>query len=585
MWKLVSFIAAAVIAVTVIGSFGSRGGPVLAQNEASGPTVSVGQGPAVSPRLRDLVPEPPRHGPLIAIPLGKLAHGAVGPILPDPALQREAIPSLFTPAAAKYPGVSNLDNLVPPDPNAAVGNGQVVELVNEHYQVFSTSGTSLAGPFPLTQIWSQLGGNCTTPDSSYDDDPIVLYDQVAGRWLMTAIAGDTSTSSGTECVAISTTSDATGSFYLYSFSFSAFNDYPKWGVWPDAYYASYNMFGSSGTFVGAQVCAYNRAAMLSGGTATSVCFQRSTSDFSLLPAGLEGATAPPSGEPDFYLELASTSSGLNLYRFHVDFSTPSNSSFTGPIAIQTASFSEPCPTTACIPQEGTTQLLDSLADRLMFPLAYRNFGTYESLVVTHTITAGSSSGIRWYEIHSPNGTPSVYQQGTYAPNSNWRWMSSAAMDSQGDIAIGYSVSSSSMYPSIAYALHTPSDPLGTLESENIVLYGSGSQTGFEAAARWGDYTSMAINPSDDATFFYTNEYYTTSGSDWQTNINSFSVPRCSPNGGNCSSDANCCNGVCNGVGFCAASCLPGGSMCGQDSDCCSGYYCDQNLGVPRCVQQ
>lgn len=530
MRKLIPFVTVGMIAGVWATLHVPAGGLTPPQVGAGGPVVYVGEGPATSPPLRDLIPDPPREGPLQAVPLGLTNTPLLGsgPPLPDSALQDWGGPSLAA-GAPLFPGISNLDNLIPPDSNASVGNSQVVETVNDRYQVFNTSGSSLAGPNYLTTLYANLanmggaGPNCTKPDSAYDYDPVVLYDKAAGRWLVTAVAGNTTGSSGTECVAVSKTSDATGSYWLYAFPFSANNDYPKFGVWPDAYYASYNMFNP--LFQGAQVCAYNRSAMLSGGTATAVCFQRSTSDASLLPSDLDGSTAPPSGEPDFYLEIAD-SSHLNLYRFHVDFSTPSNSTFTGPISVAVASFSEPC--TACIPQEGTTQQLEALPGRLMHRLAYRHFNDHESLVVTHTVTAGSSSGVRWYEIRSPNGTPSVYQQGTYAPDSNWRWMGSASMDGEGDIAVGYSISSSSMYPSIAYAVRIPSDPLGTLERENTLVSGTGYQ--YESGQnvnRWGDYTSMAIDPSSDATFYYTNEYYSTPGTNWQTNIGSMPPPTAS----------------------------------------------------------
>jgi hypothetical protein len=165
----------------------------------------------------------------------------------------------------------------------------------------------------------------------------------------------------------------------------------------------------------------------------------------------------------------------------------------------------------------------------MYRLAYRNFGTHESLVVNHSVTVGSnkgtSVGIRWYEIRDPNGTPTVFQEGTFAPDSSFRWMGSIAMDNVGDIALGYSLSSSSVFPSIAYTGRVPTDPLGTMEGENIVKAGGGSQV--KSFIRWGDYSAMVIDPVDDCTFWYTTEYIASTGSfNWSTEITSFKFPRC-----------------------------------------------------------
>src|SRR6266566_2503772 len=297
-------------------------------------------------------------------------------------------------------------------------------------------------------------------------------------------------------------------------------------VWPDAYYLSANIFPYGGAFVGPAACALDRTAMLSGSTATAQCFLLGTNDASLLPSDLDGATAPPSGSPNFFLELG-TSTSLNLYKFHVDFANSSNTTLTGPVNISVPSYTDACGGSGgtCIPQRGTSQQLDTLGERLMFRLAYRNFGNHESLVATHSIASGSSTAVRWYEIRSPNATPAVYQSGTFAPDASSRWMPSIAMDKAGDIALGYSVSSSTLYPSIAYTGHVPGDALGTMDAETTILTGLGSQTG--GLSRWGDYTSMAIDPADDCTFWYDNQYQPANGSfNWTTRLASFSFPSC-----------------------------------------------------------
>ncbi|HEX8879844.1 MAG TPA: fibronectin type III domain-containing protein, partial [Candidatus Acidoferrum sp.] len=269
---------------------------------------------------------------------------------------------------------------------------------------------------------------------------------------------------------------------------------------------------------------FDRATMLNGGAANAICIPQSSSVASLLPSDLDGSTLPPSGEPNLYLELFD-SGHLGLFKFHVDFATPSNSTFTGPTTITVASYSQACGGGTCVPQSGTTQQLDSLGDRLMFRNAYRNLNGTEYLVVNHSVASGSSVGVRWYQIQDPNGTPSVAQQGTFAPDSTYRWMGSIAMDQAGDIAVGYSSSSSSIHPAIRYTGRAPSDPSGSLESENSIIEGAGSQTG--SLSRWGDYSGISIDPTDDCTFFYTNEYIPSNGSfNWNTQIASFKFNGC-----------------------------------------------------------
>jgi hypothetical protein len=294
-------------------------------------------------------------------------------------------------------------------------------------------------------------------------------------------------------------------------------------VWPDAYYETFNMFAGGTTFSGADACAYNRAAMMAGTTATQVCFQQSTAVGGLLPADVDGTTAPPTGSPNYMMYYGTNT--LNLYKFHVDFTTPANSTFTGPTVINVAAFSPLCSGGTCVPQPSVTQQLDSLADRLMYRLAYRNFGSHESLVVNHSVVAGSGGGVRWYEIQNPAGTPVVAQQSTFAPDSSYRWMGSVAMDQVGDMALGYTVSSSSISPSVRFTGRVPTDPASTMEAEVNVVSGTGSQNG--NLSRWGDYSAMQVDPVDDCTFWYTQEYMKTTGSfNWNTRIASFKFPGC-----------------------------------------------------------
>ena len=226
-----------------------------------------------------------------------------------------------------------------------------------------------------------------------------------------------------------------------------------------------------------------------------------------------------------------------MWKFHTDWTTPANSSLTGPTPIPVAAFTTAC-SGACIRQSGTTQRLDSLSDRLMYRLAYRNFGDHESLVVNHSVAAGTSSGLRWYELRSPGTTPTVYQQGTYAPDASYRWMGSIAMDHVGDIGLGFSISSSTRKPGIHYTGRLAGDPLGTMtQGEGIVIDGAGAQTG--GLSRWGDYSSMSVDPVDDCTFWYTTEYLKSNGSfNWSTRVGSFKFASCTTGSSDFSMSAN-----------------------------------------------
>ncbi len=428
-----------------------------------------------------------------------------------------------------FPGYTVPD--APPDVNLAVGDTQVVQWVNVSYAVFNkTTGAIVAGPIAGNAFWSGFGGGCQTTNSG---DPIIQWDKIAHRWLALQ---NVFSSPYLTCIAVSTTADATGTYYRFAYSQPGFPDYPKWGVWPDAYYQSQNNFGAGGSsFVGARACAYERAKLLVGdSSAKQVCFQAGTFDDSLLPGDLDSAaTLPPAGESEVFVgSIDNGTPAVYKYLFHVDFTTPANSTFTGaggtsPIP-GVASFSLGCGGGACIPQQGTTALLDSLGDRLMYRLAYRNFsGDHQTWLVSHSVTAGSSVGERWYEFRAPETSTSlsVFQQGTFAPDSKYRWMGSIAMDSAQDIALAYSVSSSTSFPSISYTGRVPTDPAGTMETEASIVAGSGSQP--DTSNRWGDYSSMAIDAADDCTFWYTQEYYTvTTSFDWSTRLASLKFPNC-----------------------------------------------------------
>jgi Abnormal spindle-like microcephaly-assoc'd, ASPM-SPD-2-Hydin len=446
--------------------------------------------------------------------------------LPDGALQEKVLPPVAANQGLNIPGLGHGQYgfhiaYAPPDPNGTVGATQYVQWVNTEFAVFDkATGALVAGPTEGNALWAGFGGNCETDN---DGDPIVQYDKMAGRWVFSQFS--VTTLPYMQCVAVSTSSDATGTYNRYAFSFGNDDpDYPKLGVWPDAYYMSFNLFQDGITFLGADACALDRSAMLAGNTAKIICFAQPSTVASLLPSDMDGTIKPSAGEPGFFMNFGKNA--IQLWKFHVDFGTPSKSTFTGPTVLSVASFAPRCFST-CVKQPGTTQMLDALGDRPMYRLAYRKFsdGT-ESLVFNHSIT----TGVRWYEVRSPNGTPTVFQQGTFSPDSTTRWMGSIAMDQSGDMALGYSVSSSSVYPSIYFTGRVASDPPGTMEGEQLMVKGTGAQTG--GLDRWGDYSAMSVDPVDDCTFWYTQEYIESNGNfNWNTRIANLVFPNCGPPSG------------------------------------------------------
>lgn len=450
---------------------------------------------------------------------------------PDRIAQQERLPDVNTTNLLNFDGQIH-DGVAPPDTNGAVGATQFVQTVNLTYAVYNkTTGAVILNATPLSSLFSGFGGLCQTgPNFS---DPIVLYDRAAQRWLIGLIAFNSSFTSNFVCVAVSTSNDATGSYNRYGFSFgNSVPDYPKFSVWPDAYYLNVNIFGNSGTtFTGADPCALDRSKMLTGATATMVCFQRTAADYSFLPSDWDGATPPPAGAPATFVELFTPNTLMQQYKFHVDFVNTNNSTFTGPTNITITNWTQICPTTrACITEPSPGEALDSIGNRIMFRLAYRNFGDHETLTATHTVKPGAGStaiaAVRWYELRAPvGGNYTVFQSGTFQNAKISLWMPAIAMDKVGDIALGMSAASSTVKPSVVYTGRTPTDPSGKMESPFVAGKGAGVQT--STFNRWGDYSSMAIDPIDDCTFWYTQEYYKTTGSfNWATRISSFKFPGC-----------------------------------------------------------
>jgi len=453
-------------------------------------------------------------------------------VLQDSHSPRRAMPSTVVNSEGLGDGIAGYYvNTAPPDTTAGIGNNYYIQWVNSSFAFFNKSDGSIVD---LTgndwragnTIWAGFGGPCQFTNHG---DPVVLYDQLSDRWMMSQFAIPAS-APYYQCIAVSVTSDPLGSWHRYAYAWpgTVFNDYPKFGVWPDGYYMTANQFtNSSGGWQGAGVAVFDRVSMLSGGAANAQYWDLGVNYGSLLPADLDGDTLPPTNSPNYLFASDFYNYRLDIWEVSIDWATPANSTCgdanndpTSVLAI--TSFSTP----SNVPQPSPGEALDSLSDRLMFRAPYRNFDGHESVALSHTVSSGGRIGMRWYEIRDPGGTPVLYQEGTYAPDTNARWMGAVAMDSAGNMGLGYSVSSTSTYPSIRYTGRLASDPLGEMsQGETSIIAGTGYQV--STYNRWGDYSTMSVDPVDDCTFWYTQEYIASSGSfNWHTRIASFKFDSC-----------------------------------------------------------
>jgi hypothetical protein len=445
---------------------------------------------------------------------------------PDPVAQTEVLPLVGTTDLLNFDAITgNQGGAIPPDTNGSVGGSQYVLITNFDYAVYDKStGNTILPPTRINVIWSGFGGQC---QSSNGGDPIVLFDKIAQRWLVEQL--EYFSSPDLVCVAVSTTADATGTYNRYSFSFgNSLPDYPHISVWPDAYYLAVNNFGQGW----GEPCALDRLNMLAGNTATMICFSPNSANFGFLPSDLDGTTLPPTGAPGHWLELGNDNKSLREFEFHVDFANPKNATFTGPNTLPVPTYTLLCGGGggACVHQPAPGSLLDALGDRMMYRLAYRNFGDHEAMVVAHSVKPGNGStadaATRWYELRAtpPGSAWTVYQAGTLQDKKISVWMASLAMDKMGNIALGASaVSSTTTKPTVGYTGRTAADPLNKMESPKLVAKGTGVQT---SSNRWGDYSSMSIDPADDCTFWYAQEYYKANGQNWIIHLHSFKFNNC-----------------------------------------------------------
>jgi len=537
------------------------------------PTFSKAVAFDVSPALRSLKPiarapaylagtileiRPESEGPVARRAKARGLDGALQILNPAPTIPGPLL---------TFDGLSNQDNfnrfggrVNPPDPNGEVGPNNFVEMINLLFAVYDKAGNLLAGPFDTGSLFAGFPvANC----SLNAGDPVVLYDQFKDRWLLSQF---TPSSSGPEfwnCVAISTTSDPTGSYYRYAFSTGPnFPDYPKYGNWTDSYVITTREFGPTIEY-GIGVYALEKNKMTDGDpNARSVRFfiDGNVPELlplvgdGLLPADVDGKQKPKTdtaipiiGTQDDTADYGATFDAINIFDLFIKWRSTPIASLELNVQLPTAPFDSifPCHLETdpngrdCLPQPGitnTAQYLDILSyrQRPTFRLAYRNFKTYESLVTNQSVEATPGiAGARWYEIRRDgNGVYSLYQQGTYAPGDGvHRWMGSVAMDKKGNMALGYSVvNGTTVFPGIRYTGRLAGDPLGQMTlGEGTIIDGTGVQR--TTNSRWGDYTDITVDPIDDCTFWYVDEYYTLAGQQsstagWQTRIGSFKLPGC-----------------------------------------------------------
>ncbi len=479
------------------------------------------------------------------------------------------IPLIPAPSAS-FDGVNSTTSAcgcLPPDTDGDVGPNHYLQSVNEGIEIFNkTTGAILNGFTTYNSFFSALGPTTPCGNSQNNGDGIAFYDQIADRWVVSDFAFPVFPgTSFYQCIGVSKTNDpVSGGWYLYALQVDPahanyFGDYPKFGLWPDGYYLTMNEFSDSTTFNGVRVYALDRNSMLSGGSPNAIGFSISPATlnngntYSLLPATFRFG-APPPGAAEYLLAVDSTdnntlNTAVYAWRLHADFTTPGNSTFGvganhAPNATITVNgFYDAIEntggnaTTYEVPQLGTIRRLDTLGDKLMYPLYYQNLNGVESLWASQTVNTGSNAsgftnptGIRWHQFNVTGGALPVgaAQQQTYTNNSDglWRFMPSNALDVQGNYAIGYSVSSGTINPAIRYAGRLAGDPANSLaQGENALIQGAGHQT--YMTPRWGDYSATVVDVSDSCTFYHTNEYYvTTSSASWSTRIGAFKFPTC-----------------------------------------------------------
>jgi hypothetical protein len=534
------------LAVPLVGALAGAGAVRAAETkvirgaQASGPMTPV----IIGVDLRDLplakewepgdpIKEIPRRFyPEPNDPVRPVTREGTGPS-PLLALQEGAGNTGFTPPAILNFDAQNFTGVNPPDTVGDVGPNHYIQMINHSsgssFIVYSKTGAVLAGPIILDTL------GAPAPCNAGLGDPIVLWDPMANRWLLSEF----SSSGNRLCVYISQTADpVSGGWFAYAFQAPSFPDYPHYAVWPDAYYVGTNEGNAPPAY------ALDRVRMLAGQPATS---QRLTAPGlpgfgfeMLMPADLDGPTAPPAGAPAVFLRHRDdeghsppgdpTRDFIELFEFHVDWVTPSNSTLTGPISIPVAEFSSDiCDLNSfnCIVQP-SGPLLDPLHQMFMYRAQYRNFGTHQTITGNFSEDADGDGGgdplqraaPRWLELRKTTGGWVLQQEGTFSPDTTSRWNGASAMDESGNFAVVYNVASSSVFPGVRVAGRLVSDPPGTFRTEAVVVPGVVSN----ASGRYGDYAALSVDPADECTFWYTGMYNPTA--QWRTRIATFRFDAC-----------------------------------------------------------
>jgi len=540
-----------------LGSFKAQAQPAaesaaVTANSANGPDIVRLVGPVcVNTDVRDL-PYIPSTPQILERPLTGYTRATTGapmtetsPFAKLPALLTRIlrpVPMMPLPLLT-FEGTSSLEGRgQPPDTNGDVGPNHYVQAVNDAFKVFDKNGNTLSGPTTFNSFFAPLGSSTPCGLSEKKTDPFVFYDQIADRWVITDQAQDQEQTTFFECIGVSQTGDpVAGGWCLYALQDDTnprvAGDYPKYGLWPDAYYLTMDKWD------GVRVYALDRASMIGGGPTNAVGFTIPRTALgtsrSLVPASFRTGAPPPAGRQEFLLAIDDPHAGVTQthvkgWLFHVDFINPANSTLGSDAAhhpnaqITVNGFINDASGFGLVPQKGTSVTLDTLGDRIMTPVVYQNRNGTESLWADHTIILNYPQGptaVRWYQFDVAGGTlpatPVQQQDWSNGNDGLWRWMPSIAVDENGNTAIGYSTSSTSMFPGIRYAGRFATDPLNDLaQGEAIMINGRGSQTG--GMRRWGDYTMTTVDPTDGLSFWHTNEYYlTTSDANWSTRVGRF----------------------------------------------------------------
>jgi hypothetical protein len=484
--------------------------------------------------LRDIIKEKkaPQFQPPRVIPnkWDARSAGSEGTDVVDPNVQTMMGPLNTITINQNFEGVSDDDNqtvigfrVVPPDTQGDVGLNHYIQHVNLSAEIFDKSGNTLSGPFNGGDVWNGFGGDCDTQNAG---DPITIYDAVNDRWIWSQFE---TTSPFGECIAVSTTGDPLGTYHRYRFDYgTGFPDYPKLGLWHNADGTSYLVmtdrnFLNLAFFQGMRVSVFEYEDMLNGAPASFVLASvpgGSTND-GWLPADHDGPTLAPTGScPRIFGHDGANS--VEIWTACVN-STFTTLTLTNEATLASTYDSSLNADNVVPPSPG--EQLDILSFAAMQRLQYRNFGTHEMLLVNATVDAGGDlAGVKWWEFRRSGGPWSIHQEGTYAPADGLeRWMGSIAMNGSSEICLGYSATSTTVMPSVRLTGQTSGGGGGVMDVTEVVAQaGTGVQQ--SSSERWGDYSAMQIDPSNDETCWFTTEYYANNGSfDFKTRIVSFDI--------------------------------------------------------------